>query len=227
MSNVFTRNIVIRKLSLHHIRQWFEGHRNITLISLIKEFTWIVLLFIDTYIHTQRDRHIFLKAPFNPLNTNMTIGTLRYTFQYTHITVKLTRSKILKFITGYAYYFTTALWINFSRHLLRAETNYLRCHSVKAHNTSWGFTLVVSIVTFRDFSFGRLYSSSYRWKNQYGARLRKIMTKENRRSRSKACPRATYSTTNPTWMGLGLNPGFRSDSAATIRLNHGTALPWI
>jgi hypothetical protein len=79
----------------------------------------------------------------------MTDGTLQYTFQYLYITIKVTRSKTLKFITGYAYYFTTALWINFSRHLLRAETNYLRCHSVKAHNTSWGFTLVISIVTFR------------------------------------------------------------------------------
>jgi len=39
----------------------------------------------------------------------MTVGTSQYNFQYSRIVIKRTRSKIIKFITGYAYYFTTAL----------------------------------------------------------------------------------------------------------------------
>jgi hypothetical protein len=36
-------------------------------------------------------------------------------------------------------------------------------------------------------------------------------------------PSATLSTTNPTWIELGANPGLRSERPATNRLSHGTA----
>jgi hypothetical protein len=36
-------------------------------------------------------------------------------------------------------------------------------------------------------------------------------------------PSATLSTTNPTWIDSGANPGLRSERPATNRLSHGTA----
>jgi hypothetical protein len=39
----------------------------------------------------------------------------------------------------------------------------------------------------------------------------------------KTCPSATLSTTNPTWLTLGLNPGRRGGMQATNRLSHGAA----
>jgi hypothetical protein len=50
------------------------------------------------------------------------------------------------------------------------------------------------------------------------------LTGENGSTRRKTCPRATLSTTNPTWTNPGSNPGFRGDRPATNRLSHGTAL---
>jgi hypothetical protein len=37
-------------------------------------------------------------------------------------------------------------------------------------------------------------------------------------------PSVTLSTTNPTWIDLGANPGLRGERPATNRLSHGTAL---
>jgi hypothetical protein len=37
-------------------------------------------------------------------------------------------------------------------------------------------------------------------------------------------PSATSSTTNPTWIDPGANPGLRGERPATNRLSHGTAL---
>jgi hypothetical protein len=47
-------------------------------------------------------------------------------------------------------------------------------------------------------------------------------------TRRKTCPSAILSTTNPTWIDAGSNPGVRSGRPATNRLSHGTALcmPW-
>jgi hypothetical protein len=36
-------------------------------------------------------------------------------------------------------------------------------------------------------------------------------------------PNATLSTTNPTWIDPGANPGLRGERPATNRLSHGTA----
>jgi hypothetical protein len=43
----------------------------------------------------------------------------------------------------------------------------------------------------------------------------------------KTCPSATLSTTNPTWLDLGSNPGRRSDKPATNRLRYGTATNYL
>jgi hypothetical protein len=45
-----------------------------------------------------------------------------------------------------------------------------------------------------------------------------ILPGENRRTRRKVCPSATFSTTNPTW----IDPGLRGERPATNRLSHGT-----
>jgi hypothetical protein len=49
------------------------------------------------------------------------------------------------------------------------------------------------------------------------------LTGENLSTWRKACPSATFSTTNPTWTDPGSNPGLRGETAATNRLSHGTA----
>jgi hypothetical protein len=52
-----------------------------------------------------------------------------------------------------------------------------------------------------------------------------ILTGENRRTRRKTCLSATLSTTNPTWIDQGANPGLRGDRPATNHLSHGVTLP--
>jgi hypothetical protein len=54
-----------------------------------------------------------------------------------------------------------------------------------------------------------------------------ILTGENRGTRRKTCPSATLSTTNPTWIDPGANPGLRGERPATNDLSHGTALCFI
>jgi hypothetical protein len=39
----------------------------------------------------------------------------------------------------------------------------------------------------------------------------------------KTCPSATLTTTNPKWLGLGLNPGRRGGKSVTNRLRYGMA----
>jgi hypothetical protein len=51
-----------------------------------------------------------------------------------------------------------------------------------------------------------------------------ILTGENRRTRRKTCPSATLSTTNPTWIDPGSNPGLRGERPVTNDLSHGTAV---
>jgi hypothetical protein len=51
-----------------------------------------------------------------------------------------------------------------------------------------------------------------------------ILTGENRRTQRKTCPIATLSTTNPTWIDPGANPGLRGERPATNDLSHGTAV---
>jgi hypothetical protein len=47
-----------------------------------------------------------------------------------------------------------------------------------------------------------------------------ILTGENRTTRRKTCPSATLSTTNPTWIDPGANPGLRGKRPATNHLSH-------
>jgi hypothetical protein len=48
-----------------------------------------------------------------------------------------------------------------------------------------------------------------------------ILTGENRRTRRKACPTATLSTTNPTWFDPDNNPDLHDERSGPNRLSHG------
>jgi hypothetical protein len=62
----------------------------------------------------------------------------------------------------------------------------------------------------------RPHCPSFRWHTtEYGAAV--IVTAENRRTRRKTCPSATFSTTHPRWTDLGTNPGRRGEKPATKR----------
>jgi hypothetical protein len=50
------------------------------------------------------------------------------------------------------------------------------------------------------------------------------LTGESRRTRRKTCPSANLSTTNPTWIDPGANPGLPVGRPATNRLSHDTAI---
>jgi hypothetical protein len=50
-----------------------------------------------------------------------------------------------------------------------------------------------------------------------------LMTGENQRTWRKTCPSSTLSTTNPTWIDLGVNPGLHIERPATNHLSHGMA----
>jgi hypothetical protein len=50
-----------------------------------------------------------------------------------------------------------------------------------------------------------------------------ILTGENRRTRRKTCPSDTLSTTNPTRIDPGANPGLRGERPATNDLSHDTS----
>jgi hypothetical protein len=50
-----------------------------------------------------------------------------------------------------------------------------------------------------------------------------ILIGENTRTRSKPCPRANLSTTNPTWTDKGANQGHSGERPTTNHLSHGTA----
>jgi hypothetical protein len=51
-----------------------------------------------------------------------------------------------------------------------------------------------------------------------------ILTGENRRTARKTCPSSTLSTTNPTWINPGANPGLRDERPVTTRLSYATAI---
>jgi hypothetical protein len=67
------------------------------------------------------------------------------------------------------------------------------------------------------------YYAFPRWYELEERRWNDILTRENRRTLRKTCPSATLSTTNPTWIDLVANPGFRGERPATNDLSHGTA----
>ena len=44
------------------------------------------------------------------------------------------------------------------------------------------------------------------------------LTGKTRSTRGKTCPSVTLSTTNPTWMDPGSNPGLRGERPANVKM---------
>jgi hypothetical protein len=82
----------------------------------------------------------------------------------------------------------------------------------------------VSLVPKRGCLLMLAYYAFPRWYEFWGRRYIDILTGENRRTRRKTCSVAILSTTNPTWIDPGANPGLRGERPATNDLSHGTAL---
>ena len=71
-------------------------------------------------------------------------------------------------------------------------------------------------ISYRDY----LQSVAEEWVWSIG---RLIVTQENRSTQWEACPNITLFEKSPTYIGLGLNPGFRSDRKTAEGLSHGAA----
>jgi hypothetical protein len=75
-----------------------------------------------------------------------------------------------------------------------------------------------------NYSLQRAYCLSLRWYMNTESHGGKTLTVENWRGGRKTCPSTTSSTTSPTVIDPGENPGLRDDRQVTNRLSHGTAL---
>jgi hypothetical protein len=67
----------------------------------------------------------------------------------------------------------------------------------------------------------RTYCSSRSWYELQSDGGMMILTGESRRTLRKTCPSAIFSTTNPTWIDPGANPGLRGERSVTNRLSRG------
>jgi hypothetical protein len=72
------------------------------------------------------------------------------------------------------------------------------------------------LLTLAYYALPRLYEFGER-------RWNYILTGENRKTRRKTYPTVTLSTTNPTWVDPGTNPGLRGERPAINDLSHDTA----
>jgi hypothetical protein len=81
----------------------------------------------------------------------------------------------------------------------------------------------VGLVPWRGCLLTLAYYVFHRWYEFGERRWSDILTGENRRIRRKTWPSSTSSTTNPTWIDQGANPGLRGERPATNNLSHGTA----
>jgi hypothetical protein len=71
---------------------------------------------------------------------------------------------------------------------------------------------------------GALADNGERWHGWMWSISGMIVIGENRKTRRTACPGATLSIINPTWIALGVNAYLRREKAATSRLSYGTAM---
>jgi hypothetical protein len=84
--------------------------------------------------------------------------------------------------------------------------------------TRWGETMSLN------GGHQRAYCSSARLCTSMEHHGGMILTKENRRTRRRTCPSATFTATNPALTEPDANPGLRGDMPTTNRLTHGRAL---
>jgi hypothetical protein len=80
----------------------------------------------------------------------------------------------------------------------------------------------VALVPKRGCLLTLAYYAFHIWYGFGERRWNDILTGETRRTRRKTCPSATLSTTNPTWIDSGANPGLRGERPTTNDLSFGT-----
>jgi hypothetical protein len=142
----------------------------------------------------------------------------------------------LRVLRFYGQYYSDSLWIVrwFSKIQKRSVTNeiWIGFFRTVFHVISFKVVLLLLVSLFLKVRWvrpkrGWLLTLAYyefpRW-YEFGERRRSdILTGENRRTWRKTCPSATLSTTNPTWIDPGANPGLRGERPAINDLSHGTA----
>jgi hypothetical protein len=111
--------------------------------------------------------------------------------------------------------------INFVADKTNEQERYHRVQTFLFFSWRWGG---VGLVPKRGCLLTLAYYTFPRWYEFGERRWNDILTGENRRTRRKTCPSATLSTTNPTRIDPGANPGLRGKRRATNDLSHGTAL---
>jgi hypothetical protein len=88
--------------------------------------------------------------------------------------------------------------------------------------SNWGWA-GVGLVPKRGCLLTLAYYAFPIWYEFGERRWNDTLTGENRRTRRKTCPSATLSSTNPTWIDPGTNPGLRGERSATNNLSYGMA----
>lgn len=96
-------------------------------------------------------------------------------------------------------------------------------YNVRAH--SWWRLCLLECDFKRRYQLLRLYSVGGRWNERIRYNSGKIMAGGTRNSRRQMCPTATWSTINPTWADLPLNPSLRVERLASDRLSRRPLTP--
>jgi hypothetical protein len=93
------------------------------------------------------------------------------------------------------------------------------------------FFIILSRVRLSPLGFaattGLLYKPQMIGDNDCGEIVGMKIGRGNRSTRRKPSPSATLSTTNPTWLDPGSNPGRHDGKPATNRLSYGAALNYV
>jgi hypothetical protein len=104
--------------------------------------------------------------------------------------------------------------------VLRNVTKDLEFGLIYFHKTHFFPEDGVGLVPKRGYLFTLAFSRWYKFRER---RWSDILIGENRSTRRKIWPSATLSTTNPTWIDPGANPGLRGERPSTNDLRHGMA----
>jgi hypothetical protein len=91
-------------------------------------------------------------------------------------------------------------------------------------------TIIIHNYAVHVYSMGwdyRAYCSSIRWCRSMESYGGMIPIEDNERTQRKTCPRATLSTTNPTWSDPGANPGLHGERPMINHLSHGATYVYL
>jgi hypothetical protein len=110
-------------------------------------------------------------------------------------------------------------WLLYQEYISCFNTlsNFIACKKWKRRQQTYGAIPFISsayLLTLAYYAFPRWY--------EFGERRWNDIDRGNRKTRRKTCPSATLSTTNPTWIDPGANPGLRGERPPTNDLSRGT-----